>query len=535
MCLAPIFRLEASSVVRAFPSIVGLVGNLSEFASKEGFVGRERVRVTVRYRNRYSEGEDYYRSRCIEEVLVFYPWAHALNRPRAVLFVGSSRAWEPRYRHVFWCNVYASRCIGFSALRSLRGLLAALPFRDANRRFGPSERAGRRFLRYHVVLLHRGFDQDRGTDLRSVIRHRRRARRYRRNLTATRVSLRRAIRLLTASRVLPSFPGRAFLHSNRFGERVAFVGTVGGATCVEGRVSPMFLFSVSYMPCCVGLCVGRFFGLRAGLDFSRILYVAKVVGVPWDLVRERRVRQVSRPKEWNFKGLQLRFFGRYHYGVLREAKVRSYPLRFLHHVMVKLRSRFIRVRDLYHVCVQVDGVSAAIGVTQSTGRGVVHSWLMGEDCVLCPVRPSWVRGASTVHGVYGRAALSSFAFHFGARGLPPGLRVERVYHRFVCVVGPYAISVLVERDMWRVVRHASLRFVPRRFNPLEACSQRRLSIVLLWSYRKVRSSGATSTAFGSGNIIVLVFSLFPSADLAKVPSTSAARTSSMGGKLWNYV
>lgn len=54
MSLATFLGLFPRRLMRTFPTIIGLVGNLSELSTEERFVGSQRVRITVRNRNRHA-------------------------------------------------------------------------------------------------------------------------------------------------------------------------------------------------------------------------------------------------------------------------------------------------------------------------------------------------------------------------------------------------------------------------------------------------------------------------------------------------
>lgn len=184
-------------LVRTCPATVGLVGDSGQFASKERFVSSERVRVTVGHRYRYAKGQNYHRRRCVKELRVLYPRPYPLNRARAVLLIGRGRARQDGVRHVFGSNVNACRCVCISHRRASGSDFTPLTLGEANRRFRACLRSVRRLASNFVILIYRGLNEYRRTYLGAVVRHRRRARRYSGHLSASRVPLRRTIRLLS--------------------------------------------------------------------------------------------------------------------------------------------------------------------------------------------------------------------------------------------------------------------------------------------------------------------------------------------------
>lgn len=174
----------------------------------------------MRYRDRNAKGENDHRSRRVEQAGVLTPWLNALDRSRAVLLICGRRSWEEGARDVFRGNVHTCGGLGVPHRRVLRCLLALLSFSESRWGFRTRVRTGRRFPGNFVVLNNGGLYEDRRAYLVTVVRYSGRKRRNRRYFPASRIALRRAIRLPSTSRVFSCLLCRPFLHSNRFGEGV---------------------------------------------------------------------------------------------------------------------------------------------------------------------------------------------------------------------------------------------------------------------------------------------------------------------------
>lgn len=140
-----------------------------------------------------------------------------------------------------------------------------------------------------MVLYNGGFHQDRRTNLRSIVRNCRRDRRNCWYFSAARVTLRRAIRLSSATRITARFLSCAFLYPHRLRERIVHVRNVRGFVRPFGCRSARFVTAFFNVARGVRLCMGRFLGFRTVLYLAGGFQVLQGVGVVRHVNRKRRL------------------------------------------------------------------------------------------------------------------------------------------------------------------------------------------------------------------------------------------------------
>ncbi len=122
-----------------------------------------------------------------------------------------------------------------------------------------------------MILYHGGFNQYRSAHLVAVIRNCRHHRRHRRNLTATRVTLRRTIRLLSNRRVNACLTSGALLNVNRIRQRALAMRAIRVLTRALRSVSNVLRLTRFHNTRCQRLGVRRLLRFRTIADLNCVI------------------------------------------------------------------------------------------------------------------------------------------------------------------------------------------------------------------------------------------------------------------------
>lgn len=305
-------------------------------------------------RHRHPKGEDNNRSRRIQQLGVLAPGTNALHRTGTILFIGGRGAREEGVGNVLGGHVNPSRCFRVSYRRANRGKFPPFSFSETHRRFRTSVRARRWLLGHFMVLIHWCFHEHRRTNLMTIVRHRRRARRNSWDFPAACVSLRGAIRLPATARIVPGFFRRSFLYTYRLREGILYVGHIRCITRFFGSVTTVPSLPIFNVTRSIRLCMRRLLRFGPVLHPTWWVKVDQRVSVPRDLYRERRIVFQRRFKERDLERELLCLRGSDYRRLLGHIEIRRTTLRFLHYVVVELGSRKKGFRIVHLICVKVD-------------------------------------------------------------------------------------------------------------------------------------------------------------------------------------